>query len=98
MPKKLFIDGRTGTAAQKITSVLAPFVRAGAVEVIEVESHRDLGQRMAAMAASDLAVLCTHDDVSRKNDGRSKGERYYNARIGYILRVQISAGMGVWFS
>jgi N-acetyl-gamma-glutamyl-phosphate reductase len=66
MPKKLFIDGRTGTAAQKITSVLAPFVRAGAVEVIEVESHRDLGQRMAAMAASDLAVLCTHDDVSRK--------------------------------
>lgn len=66
MPKKLFIDGRTGTTAQKIQTVLTPFVQVGAVEMIEVEDHRNLTQRMTAIASADLAVLCTHDEVSRE--------------------------------
>jgi len=65
MLKKLFIDGHTGTTAQKIKTVLAPFVEAGAVEVIEAADHRNIDQRMTSIASADLAVLCTHDDISR---------------------------------
>lgn len=66
MPRKLFIDGRTGTTAQKIKTVLAPFVQAGALEIVGIEDHRSLAQRMTTIASADLAVLCTHDDVSRE--------------------------------
>lgn len=65
--KKIFIDGATGTTAFHIRSLLEPWLRVNAVELIAIDNGRDIAQRKAAYKEADLAIMCLPDDIARES-------------------------------